>query len=188
MVSHPTHWLISTQVLDLTGNGFTGAFPKNVAKLTGLRTLRLGRNKLTGPLPEAWRSLRRLDTLDVHSNKLTGEALPPWLVEGCTLLRDYRAGDNHLTSLTVPGPCGLRRLELFGNDLEGQLSVWKLNFGRPTPSTRCCLRSCVCSMAWRFTKVHAIEPNSLVDFHTGHSRTPFICARNCATSTSRRTD
>ena len=77
--------LPSLKVLDLTGNGFTGAFPSNVAALVGLRTLRLGRNKLTGPLPEAWRSLRRLDTLDVHSNKLTGEALPPWLVEGCQL-------------------------------------------------------------------------------------------------------
>ena len=36
------------------------------------------------------------------------------------------------------------------------VSVWKSNFGR---RTRCCLRSCVCSMAWRFqaidaTKVH----------------------------------
>ena len=30
--------------------------------------------------------------------------------------------------------------------------VWKSNFGRPTPSTRRCLRSCVRSMAWRFTK------------------------------------
>ena len=30
-------------------------------------------------------------------------------------------------------------------------SVWKSNFALPpTPSTRCCLRSCVCSMAWRF--------------------------------------
>ena len=27
------------------------------------------------------------------------------------------------------------------------LAVWKSNFGRPTPSTRCYLRSCVCSMA-----------------------------------------
>ena len=53
-------------------------------------------------------------------------------------------------------------------------AVWKSNFGRPTPSPRCWLRSCVCSMAWsfqavdadvvpvaasarwRFTKVHAI--------------------------------
>ena len=32
--------------------------------------------------------------------------------------------------------------------------VWKSNFGRPTPSTRCCLRSCVCSTASRF---HAID-------------------------------
>ena len=31
--------------------------------------------------------------------------------------------------------------------------VWKSNFGRLTPSTRCCLRSCICSMAWQF---HAI--------------------------------
>ena len=29
--------------------------------------------------------------------------------------------------------------------------VWKSNFGRPTPSTRCCLWNCVCSMAWRIT-------------------------------------
>ena len=28
-------------------------------------------------------------------------------------------------------------------------SVWKSNCGRPTPSTRRCLCSCVCSMAWR---------------------------------------
>ena len=25
--------------------------------------------------------------------------------------------------------------------------VWKSNFGRPTPSTRCCTYNCVCSMA-----------------------------------------
>ena len=54
-------------------------------------------------------------------------------------------------------------------------TVWKSNFGRPTPSTRrasvatsarrrgdstpsmrCCPRDRVGSMAWRFTKVHAI--------------------------------
>ena len=28
-------------------------------------------------------------------------------------------------------------------------TVWKSNIGRPTPSTRCRLRSCVYSMAWR---------------------------------------
>ena len=34
-------------------------------------------------------------------------------------------------------------------------AVWKSNFGRPTPSTRCCLRSCVCSMAWSFQAMDA---------------------------------
>ena len=32
--------------------------------------------------------------------------------------------------------------------------VWKSNFRRRTPSTRCCLRASVCAMAWRF---HAID-------------------------------
>ena len=27
-------------------------------------------------------------------------------------------------------------------------AVWKPNFGGPTPSMRCCLCSCICSMAW----------------------------------------
>ena len=35
-------------------------------------------------------------------------------------------------------------------------TVWKSNFGRPTPSTRCCPRGRVGSMAWRLTKIHAI--------------------------------
>ena len=33
-------------------------------------------------------------------------------------------------------------------------AVWKSNFRHPTPSSRCCLRSCVCPMAWNF---HAID-------------------------------
>ena len=35
-------------------------------------------------------------------------------------------------------------------------AVWKSNFRRPTPSTRCCPRGRVGSMTWRFTKVSAI--------------------------------
>ena len=40
-------------------------------------------------------------------------------------------------------------------------AAWKSNFGRPTPWTRRCLRSCVCSMAW--------ITNSLVDVHAGRA-------------------
>ena len=34
-------------------------------------------------------------------------------------------------------------------------AAWKSNFGRPTPWTRRCLRSCVCSMAWSFQAMDA---------------------------------
>ena len=34
-------------------------------------------------------------------------------------------------------------------------SVWKSNFGRPTPSRRYCPRNCICSMAWRFYAIDA---------------------------------
>ena len=36
------------------------------------------------------------------------------------------------------------------------LPVWKSNFGCPTPSARCCLRSCVCSTAWSFQAIDAM--------------------------------
>ena len=32
-------------------------------------------------------------------------------------------------------------------DVAMHMPVWKSNFGRPTPSTRCCPYNCVCSMA-----------------------------------------
>ena len=49
----------------------------------------------------------------------------------------------------VPLGCLLRAVPAAGEP------VWKLNFGRLTPSTRCCLRSCVCSTAWSFQAIDA---------------------------------
>ena len=42
----------------------------------------------------------------------------------------------------------------------GLRPAWKSNFGRPTPSTRRCLRSCVCSMAWRLISTQAPTPGA----------------------------
>ena len=52
--------------------------------------------------------------------------------------------------------------------------VWQSNFGRPTPSTRCCLRSCVCLMAWSFQAIDATlspRPRRLdgVEVHEGQA-------------------
>ena len=53
-------------------------------------------------------------------------------------------------------------------------AVRKSNFGRSTPSTRCCLRSCVCSMAWSFQAIDATlspRPRRLdgVEVHEGQA-------------------
>ena len=45
-------------------------------------------------------------------------------------------------------------------------SVWEFNSGRPTPSARCCLRSCICSMAWIFQAIDAtLSPWPLDSVH-----------------------
>mmetsp|Transcript_8280 Transcript_8280/g.20818 ORF Transcript_8280/g.20818 Transcript_8280/m.20818 type:complete len:210 (+) Transcript_8280:1276-1905(+) len=67
--------------------------------------------------------------------------------------------------------------------------VWKSNFGRPTsarwrvdstPSTRGCLHSCVCSMAFRLTKVSA------TNLKITHCLIPHraVRSRRCLASTS----
>ena len=54
-------------------------------------------------------------------------------------------------------------------------AVWESNFTRPTPSTRRRPRDRVCSM----------QPNSLVDFHTGYGVALRVESRRCSASTRR---
>jgi len=56
--------------------------------------------------------------------------------------------DRHREPLLIVAHQGILRV------LYAYLPVWKSNLRRPTPSTRWCLRNCICSMAWRF---HAID-------------------------------
>ena len=66
--------------------------------------------------------------------------------------------DVYLTHDSAPGRKqhirGWKHRENVKQYYEQHMTVWKSNFGRPTPSTRYFLRSCVCSMTWRF---HAID-------------------------------
>ena len=57
-----------------------------------------------------------------------------------------------------PGKAPVMVFAGYPNDMASfmQATVWKSNFGRPAPSTQRAFRSCVCAMAWRRTKVHAI--------------------------------
>ena len=67
--------------------------------------------------------------------------------------------------------------------------MWKLHFGRPTPSIAMCLRSCVC-LGGSFQAIVARRCRNLTHWlisYTGHS-TPFICARNYVISPSKNND
>ena len=67
----------------------------------------------------------------------------------------------------VADACGLKQVHFFGHTMDESygnailtrapssvMICVESSFRRPTPSSRCCLRSCVCSMAWSF---HAID-------------------------------
>jgi len=70
-----------------------------------------------------------------------------------------------LEARTTAGTALARDVETLGQ----ALFCVEIKFRAPHAIDATCFRSCVCSTAWRLTKVHAIflRPNSLVDFHTG---------------------
>ena len=110
------------EVLDLTGNRFSGPLPTALGGFRNLASIKLGRNRLSGPIPGAWGKLERLDFIDLHNNKVTGEVLPRELIEGAKNFREIRAGGNLLDRFEVPMPCKLRRVDLFNNKLSGEIS------------------------------------------------------------------
>ena len=80
-----------------------------------------------------------------------------WTV-GC-VPRELRAGEAFCGRVhPYPPGCGPHMAEFIATSLaraERRLSVWKSNFGRPTPIDATCFRSCVCAMAQRLG--HAID-------------------------------
>ena len=80
--------------------------------------------------PADWGRLKKLDLLDIHQNRFFGEALPRAFLEGCTSLRELRAGANDFDLLEIPVACELRRVELFANRLAGNLSETLANAPR----------------------------------------------------------
>lgn len=62
--------------IDLSGNNFSGDFPAQISKLSGLMVLNLSRNQINGQIPENISNLRELTSLDLSDNKLNG-VIPP---------------------------------------------------------------------------------------------------------------
>lgn len=85
-------------LLDLRFNQLEGVFPREILKLTNLRSLSLGDNKFSGPLPASFIDLRYLRILRLGSNQFTGK-IPSF--EDMHLLDTLDLSGNVLTG-TIP--------------------------------------------------------------------------------------
>ncbi|MFY8000348.1 MAG: IPT/TIG domain-containing protein, partial [Candidatus Kapaibacteriota bacterium] len=115
--------LTQLQVLDISGNSFTGGIPSNLTALSQLEEFIANRNQLSGTLPSAvvcsWRRLRRFD---VSNNSIGGE-IPACLStlengEIINLSGNQFTGQIPVSLASMPN---LRELRLSGNRLTGRL-------------------------------------------------------------------
>jgi Leucine-rich repeat (LRR) protein len=70
-------WAMSTlQVLQLSGNGFTGTLNNINTNSSSLRIMLLASNKLSGQIPRTFQTYGRFEQLDLSNNKLAGTLAP----------------------------------------------------------------------------------------------------------------
>ena len=109
-------------VLDLSGNGLSGALPEELGSLPSLRKLYLHSNELSGQIPSQLGSLTLLRELDLYSNSLSGE-MPPRL-GNLSSLKWLSLHDNQLRGSIPPEFGELAEVEwmyLSGNSLSGEI-------------------------------------------------------------------
>ncbi|XP_065620801.1 probable leucine-rich repeat receptor-like protein kinase At1g68400 [Quercus suber] len=102
----------SLEILDLTGNDFTGSIPPYIGALSSLKAISLsdvelnGTLPIQGPIPKTFSNLTQLESLDLSYNNLSGE-IPSTLI-------------------------ALNFLEIFSgthNNLSGKVPDFKAQFG-----------------------------------------------------------
>lgn len=120
----------STDFLDVSNNGLTGAIPDGFSDLVSLEFAYLFDNGLTGPLPEAIGNLVNLGTF--MANFMFLVALPVSNFCHSLSAEEFFAQINQLTG-AIPGSIGdldnLVMLDLQANSLEGGIpaSITQLN-------------------------------------------------------------
>ncbi|XP_050385077.1 probable LRR receptor-like serine/threonine-protein kinase IRK [Argentina anserina] len=84
------------EVLDLSGNGFTGEVPSAIGALSSsLQVLNLSDNSFVGPVPATIGELKALDSLDMSGNQLSGSI--PLEIGGAISLKELRLENNFLS-------------------------------------------------------------------------------------------
>ncbi|CAL5363607.1 unnamed protein product [Camellia sinensis] len=113
--------LQNVQVVDLSGNKFTGFIPTQLGELQSLRYLSLSGNKLFGEIPLSFcHPTNSLMLLDLSNNNLSGRV--PTSLGNCTSLISLNLGQNNFTREIPNGPGNAENLsyiDLNGNNFEG---------------------------------------------------------------------
>ncbi|KAF5189132.1 Leucine-rich repeat receptor-like protein kinase pxc2 [Thalictrum thalictroides] len=110
------------QVLDLSGNGFSGDIPWNLGIYSSLQSLNISKNSLVGAIPPSVGELKAVTVLDLSENQLNGSI--PSEIGGAVSLKELKLGKNLLTGnipLQIEKCSSLTSLFLAQNKLTGPL-------------------------------------------------------------------
>ena len=108
--------------LDLSGNGLTGYLPRELGKLSELRTLNLSTNDLVGGIPPEFGNLSELRTLNLSFNELIADI--PDELGNLSELRTLNLSSNDITDeipYELDTLSNLRTLDLAFNKLVGTI-------------------------------------------------------------------
>ncbi|XP_051150550.1 putative leucine-rich repeat receptor-like serine/threonine-protein kinase At2g24130 isoform X2 [Andrographis paniculata] len=124
--------LSKLEILDLSGNFFSGRIPSEIGLAIALKELSLSSNYLTGTIPTEMGSLRELVYLNLGSNKLSGEIPTSILCNGTSVLQYFDLSNNSLVGkIPVDDQCEAKELQyilLWSNRLEGKVPPVLSNF------------------------------------------------------------
>lgn len=119
-----TQLIKSSQVIDLSENGFFGSIPDQLFVDCGsIRSLSLAKNKLTGVIPDSFGSCMTLQNVDLSSNQLSGGL--PNNIWSLTSLRSIDLSNNffdgEIPHEKIETLFDLRVLNLSSNNFSGEL-------------------------------------------------------------------
>ncbi|KAH6831750.1 hypothetical protein C2S53_008369 [Perilla frutescens var. hirtella] len=91
------------ELLDLSGNQFSGELPDCWEKMKGLQVLSLANNYFSGEIPRGFGALSDLRSLHLRNNSFSGEL--PSTLKNCQFLKLFDIGENEVTG-TIPAWIG----------------------------------------------------------------------------------
>lgn len=114
--------LENVEVINLSGNNFSGLVPMQIGELSRIRYISFAGNNLYGQIPPSFgKAFTALEVLDLSNNSLSGRI--PLSLGNCTSLVFLSLGGNNLDGnipFELQGAKYLRYLDLGGNDFNGK--------------------------------------------------------------------